>query len=80
MQAGNVSDGNVTATRAFVRDEQGAGAAIVFDRPRALRLVPNGLKTGGWRKLQIGRIEVEFPCQWTAGQTHGLGYRIEPLK
>ncbi len=77
--AGGVSEGAVTAGSITVRDDRGAGAEFVLEQPRPLRLTPNGLRTDGWRQLQIGRVEIELPGRWTRSQTHTLNYVLRPL-
>jgi len=46
--------------------------------PRTLRLLPDGLRSSGWRKLGFGRVEVRLPATWTAGQTAVLRYALVP--
>jgi len=80
IRTGDVTDGDATASAVRITDRMGAGIEIIFDSPRRLRLVPNGPRTGGWRKLQIGRIEVQVPREWAEGDEHVLHYVLRPLR
>ena len=80
IAAGNKTDGTVTAERITITDKQGAGTAIVLDEPRKLHLQPNGLQTSGWRKLQIGRVEIALQTTLKKGETETLDYQIVPLR
>lgn len=78
IRAGEVTAGTVEAGEFEVVDAVGAGARFILDRPRTLRLVPDGLRTGGWRRLQIGRVEIDLPRRWAKGDSVSLTYRIAP--
>ncbi|OGV68878.1 MAG: hypothetical protein A3K19_06650 [Lentisphaerae bacterium RIFOXYB12_FULL_65_16] len=77
--ATGVSTGDVEADRFTVTDTTGAGVEVVLDSKHKLRLVPEGLKAGGWRQLQFGRIEIELPATLKAGEGVVLAYRIQAL-
>ena len=73
---------NLDAVKRYTRriaDREGAGVEVRLDSVRRLRLVPEGLRTSGWRKLQIGRAEIVLPPKLTAGTTLDLAYEIRPL-
>ncbi len=78
--AGGVAEGEVKADRFRAIDQTGAGAEIRFDRVRPLRLVPEGLRAGGWRLLQIGRVEIQLPAMLKAGESIEVAYSIRPLR
>jgi len=44
-----------------------------------LNLVPEGLKAGGWRKLQFGRAEVSLPQSLQPGRPVRLAYQVWPV-
>ena len=69
-------DGAAQAERFTIRDKNGAGVEVVFDAAQQLRVQRNGLQNNG---LQIARVEVALPAQWTSGQTVTLGYQLRPL-
>ncbi|HPT96979.1 MAG TPA: hypothetical protein PLU39_03845, partial [Armatimonadota bacterium] len=79
LSAGEKHAGEASSDRLTVTDSTGAGIEIRFDQPRALLLVPEGLKAGGWRDLQFGRAEVRLPEKLAAGQTIELRYTIRPI-
>jgi len=79
ISAGDATAGPVTASRVSVTDDAGAGVEFALDGERALNLVPEGLRTSSWRKLQIGRVEIVLPAALTAGQSVELRYTIRPL-
>lgn len=76
--AGGQQEGAVRSDRVTLATGAGASVGVVFDGPQNLRLVPQGLRTGGWRKLAFGRVEVALPATWTAGQTATLRYGLVP--
>ena len=78
IEAGGRQTGDVDADRVRLADETGAGIDVVFEGAQSLRILPDGLRTGGWRKLAFGRVEVGLPSRWTAGQTAALRYAIMP--
>ncbi|MCC7494438.1 MAG: hypothetical protein IT204_18925 [Fimbriimonadaceae bacterium] len=79
LSAGDQTSGAVTASELRLTDSSGAGIKVTFEQPQRLRLVPEGLRAGGWRLLQIGRAEVELPTDLAAGQSAVLRYRLAPL-
>lgn len=78
--AGGVCEGEVKAQTFRAFDKTGNGAVVRFDQARSLRLVPNGLRAGGWRLLQIGRVEIELPARLEAGESFEMAYTIEPMR
>jgi len=78
IAAGAVKQGEIQADRFSVCDSEGQGMQVVLSKPARLRLVPEGLKTSGWRKLQIGRVEVALPTELEAGRQVRLAYEIKP--
>lgn len=79
LSAAEREEGEVTAARFTVLDAAGAGIEVTLEEPMPLRLVPEGLRTGGWRQLQIGRVEIGLPVQLAAGETVTLRYTIRPV-
>ncbi|MBU0641011.1 MAG: hypothetical protein KKB50_19280, partial [Planctomycetes bacterium] len=77
--AADVQSGETETDRFTVTDSTGAGVEIILDCPRRLRLLPEGLKAGGWRQLQFGRVEIALPATLKAGEGVLLTYRIQPL-
>ena len=77
--ANGVHEGPVTADSFRIVDENGAGVLITLDRARELRLIPNGLQTSGWRKLQFGRVEIVVPSRLNAVDAIELSYELRPL-
>ena len=73
------TDGAVITNRVTITDKQGAGIAIVLDKPRELHIQPEGLQTGGWRKLQIGRVAITLRPTLKKGETETLSYQLVPL-
>ena len=71
--------GEARADRFTVSDAEGAGVAFELDGEHDLLLVPDGLQTSGWRKLQIGRVEIALPATLAAGERVTLSYTIRPL-
>lgn len=76
VTAGGVASGEVKAASFRLTDPAGAGMEGRFDGPQQLRLFPDGLRAGGWRKLQFGRVEVVLPARLSNGQTVTLSYRL----
>ncbi len=79
IEAAGATEGEIEADAFTVSDDRGAGIEVTFDGAQNLRLIPEGLKTSGWRKLQFGRVEVVLPARLQAGQTHLISYTITPL-
>jgi hypothetical protein len=79
MIAKGISNGGVVSDTFRIQDNKRNGVQVSLDSPRSLRFVPDGLKTGGWRKLQIGRVEIELPAKMRKGETAELVYRFVPL-
>lgn len=79
LSAGGVSSGEVTAPEFQLLDSAGHGVRFAFGEPLRLNLVPDGLKTGGWRKLQFGRVEVCLPETLQPGQPVRLSYQVWPV-
>ncbi|MDF1753663.1 MAG: hypothetical protein P1U89_12865 [Verrucomicrobiales bacterium] len=77
--AAGVAEGEITSQTFRATDQTGKGVEVSFDRVRSLLLVPNGLRAGGWRLLQIGRVEILFPSTLKAGETIDLEYHIRPI-
>jgi hypothetical protein len=80
MAAKGISHGEVVSDTLRIQDNRANGVEVKLDSPRSLRFVPDGLRTGGWRKLQIGRAEIELPVKMRKGETHELVYRFAPLQ
>jgi len=80
MSAKGVSVGEVISNTFRIQDNRANGVEVRLDSPRPLRFVPDGLKTGGWRKLQIGRVEINLPAKMRKGETAVLVYRFVPLR
>lgn len=62
-----------------VEDETGAGVEFVLDRPRPLRVCPDGL-VSHYRSYQIGRVEIGLPAELAKGERVKLAYRIRPSR
>lgn len=77
--AGGQGEGEVAAASFSIVDQTGAGVEVRLDGTRQLRLVPNGLQTSGWRKLQIGRVEIALRASLKAGEALRLSYELRPL-
>ena len=77
--AGDTREGEIEAESFRIVDSTGAGVELTLDGPRELRLVPEGLKTAGWRRLQIGRVEIVLPARMSAGESAKLAYVIRPV-
>ncbi|HUS80372.1 MAG TPA: hypothetical protein VM283_03825, partial [Armatimonadota bacterium] len=77
--AGETREGETEAQSFRIVDSTGAGVAFALDEPHGLRLVPEGLKTSGWRRLQIGRVEIALPARMSAGESAELAYVIRPV-
>jgi hypothetical protein len=60
-------------------DFHGAGVEFKFDTSRSLKIVSNGMKTGGWRKLQIGRVEIKLPAIIERDEIVKITYQIIPF-
>ncbi|HEY3376827.1 MAG TPA: hypothetical protein VGL77_04970 [Armatimonadota bacterium] len=71
------TDGHASADRFQLRDQRGAGIDVLLDSAHALTIQRNGPKNG---PLQIGRVEIELPAHFTAGQRVELSYRIQPVQ
>jgi hypothetical protein len=80
MAAKGISDSEVVSDTFIIQDNRANGVEVKLDSPRSLRFAPDGLKTGGWRKLQIGRVEIDLPVEMRKGETHELVYRFAPLQ
>jgi len=78
ITAGGQTQGEIRSDRVRLADGSGAAVEAVFAQPQALRILPDGLRTGGWRKLAFGRVEVQVPATWTAGQSVTLEYALVP--
>ena len=57
---------------------EGAGVEFIFSEPQTLRLIPTGLQTSGWRKLQIVRVEASLARGSAEGDVLSLGYAVNP--
>lgn len=79
LSAAGVSKGEVTAPEFRLTDTTGNGVRFDFGEPVDLNLVPEGLKAGGWRKLQFGRAEVSLPQSLQPGQPVRLAYQVWPV-
>ncbi len=79
IAAPGATAGEARADRFTVSDGEGAGVAFELDGEHGLLLVPDGLQTSGWRKLQIGRVEIALPATLAAGEQTTLSYTIRPL-
>jgi len=71
--------GRVRSKRFTITDDTGAGIEVVFDEPQEMELIPDGLRAGNWRKLQIGRVEVVLPHQLAKGEKMTINYTMRPL-
>lgn len=78
--AGEAREGETQANSFCIVDRTGAGVMVTLSEVMPLRLVPQGLKTPGWRRLQIGRVEIVLPARWSAGQEMEISYEVKPLK
>ena len=76
IEAAGQTEGTVTSDRFRVTDSEGAGVEFTFSQPQTLRLIPEGLQTSGWRKLQIGRVELALPATAKAGKVGELSYEV----
>jgi len=79
LEAGGQDAGAVAASVFRVTDDTGAGVEFALDAEHDLTLVPEGLKTYGWRQLQFGRVEITLPASLAAGETVELRYVIRPV-
>jgi len=79
VKAGNATEGEVDAASFTITDETGAGVNFTLDGVFPLRLIPDGLQNSGWRKLQIGRVEIVLPTRLTAGEEVLLAYELRPV-
>ncbi len=79
IEAAGQDAGGATVSLFRVTDDTGAGVQFVLDDEHALALIPDGLKTYGWRQLQIGRVEIELPAAPAAGESIELRYVIRPV-
>jgi len=79
IEAGGKSEGEMESDRVTITDNTGAGCQIIFDRKYTLRIVNDGLRTEGWRKLQIGRVEVHLPAELEPDETVEISYTLKPI-
>ncbi len=80
LDAGGKAKGTVSADRFKATDNKGAGVEVVLSTSHELRLVPDGLRTGNWRKLQVGRVEIVLPGNLRKGDRVELAYRMKPIQ
>ncbi|MFC1716199.1 hypothetical protein ACFL6S_21180 [Candidatus Poribacteria bacterium] len=80
IEANGKSEGEVESDKVTITDNTGAGCQIIFDREYPLRIVNDGLKTEGWRKLQIGRVEVHLPIKLEPDDTVEISYTLKPMR
>ncbi|NSW55468.1 MAG: hypothetical protein HPY44_05605 [Armatimonadetes bacterium] len=69
----------MTAPEFRLTDTTSNGVRVTLGEPMALSLVPEGLKTDGWRKLQFGRAEVSLPQSLQPGQPVRPAYQVCPV-
>ncbi len=79
IQAAGATEGEASADRFTISDNEGRGMAFDLDGEHDLLLVPEGLQTSGWRQLQIGRVEIVLPAQLQPEEPLTLAYTIAPL-
>ena len=65
-----------TADQFTITDSRGSGVRVKFTAPQALRVYPEGLHAGNWRRYQFGRVEAVLPATWHKGQEATLDYTI----
>jgi hypothetical protein len=76
ISAADQTIGDVKAKQLMIQDKQDNGVRVDFDSTLTMHLAPVGMKRHG---LQIGRVEVQLPATWKAGQTYTLSYTLSPV-